>query len=48
MDEYGNTPQDLELDMIICSLMLEHPDKSFDEIEMMGINELKECYDENI
>ena len=46
VDEYGNTSDDLELDMIICSLMLENPNKSFDEIEIMAIEELKEIHND--
>ena len=46
MNEFGYTQQEIELEMIKCSLMLEHPHKSFDEIEAMAIVELKEIYED--
>lgn len=44
MDEYGVTMQEFELEMIKFRLMRLNPDKSYDEIEMLAIEELKEIY----
>lgn len=44
MDEFGYTQQEFELEMIKFTLMRIHPEKSYDEIEKMAIEELREIY----
>ena len=44
MDEFGYTQQEFELEMIKFTLIRTHPEKSYEEIEKLATEELKEIY----